>query len=425
VTAPATAVARLHLLRLRLTLLYTLATAVCLVVLAVVAGVIDSRSRAAALDAEVDRSATALSRAVYYDLGTLHLEPLRDDVLASNATPVYVMEWTNTGDIVPRYGSARDTWVPKPEVLRELADKTRDAQETVLLDGTATDGRPLRLAGAPVWNGDQVSATVIAAGDPAEGDADHDALVRDLALVCFGLALLAAAAGHALSGRSMRTALVALDQQEQFLSEAAHELRTPLATLRLVTDGGVRDPDQAPDALRRASRLVDEMGKLVTGLLARARLAAGTQQAEREPLRLDLLVEQVVEETNAAQPTESGEAVEIGVMASPCIVSGDPDLLTQAVRNLLDNAVRHGRGSAVEVVVGEGRITVRDHGPGVAPADRERVFTRSVTGGAGGGTGIGLAIVRWVADLHGGTARLLDADGGGTLAELVLPAVDE
>jgi signal transduction histidine kinase len=405
--------------------LYTLATAVCLVVLAVIAGVIDSHSRAAGLDTEVDRSATALSRAVYYELGALHLEPLRDDVLASNATPVYVMEWTNNGAPVPRYGSTWNTWLPKPEVMRELAEQTRDAQETVLLDGTATDGRPLRLAGAPVWNGDRISATVIAAGDPADGDADHDALVRELALVWLGLVLLAAAAGYALSGRSVRAALVALGQQEQFLANAAHELRTPLATLRLVTDGGVRDPDQAPDALLRSSQLADEMSRLVTGQLTRARLAAGTQRTERKPLRLDLLVEQVIEAANTAQETETGDAVEIGVMASPCIVSGDPELLAQAVRNLLDNAVRHGGGSPVEVVVGEGRITVRDHGPGIAPADRDRIFERSTTGGTRGGAGIGLAIVRWVADLHDGSARLLAADGGGRIAELVLPTIDD
>lgn len=406
--------AELRRLRLRLTVLYTLGTAVCLVVLAAVALTIDSDSRAAELDAAVDRSATTLSRAIYYDLATLHLEPLRDDVLASSSVPVYVLEWTDTDELVARYGSARDTWLPAPDVLRDVAQEARQTEETALRDGFATDGRPLRLAASPVWNGDKISAVVIAAGDPAQGQADHDALVRWLGLGCLLLVLLAAAAGHVLSGRSLRPALRALEQQEQFLAEAAHELRTPLATLRLVTDGGVRDPATGGDALRKSSRLAEEMGRLVTGLLTRARLEAGTQEIERELLRLDLLVEQVVADWDA-------DGVEISVMASPCVVSGDPDLLAQAVRNLLENAVRHGERSPVEVVVGEGVLTVRDHGPGIAPEDRERMFERSVSGS--GGNGIGLAIVRWVATLHGGSARLLDA-GEGTIAELKLPTTD-
>jgi len=296
VNAPTTAVTRLRLLRRRQTALYALAAAVCLVVPAGVAGVVDAHSRASALDAEVDRSATALSRAVYYDQGTLHLEPLRDDVLAAGPTSVYVMEWGANGALVPRYGSARDTWLPTPDTLREVADETSRDQETVLLDGTANDGRPLRLAGAPVWNGGQVSATVIAASDPADGNADHAALLRELTLVCLILLVAATAAGHLLSGRGMRAALRVLDQQERFLAEAADELRS--------------------------SRPVDEMGRSVTDLLSRARLAAGTQPAEREPLRLDLLVEQLVENLDTA--------AEISVMASPCVVSGDPELLSQA-----------------------------------------------------------------------------------------------
>ncbi|MFD8497579.1 sensor histidine kinase [Amycolatopsis sp. NPDC059657] len=408
--------AGLRRLRLRLTLLYTLATAVCLVLLAAVAAQMDADSRYSTLDSEVDRAATALSRAVYYDLGVLHLEPLRDDVLAANETGVYVLEWTESGDPVPRFGDVRNTWLPAPDGLRAVADEARHTQETALREANASDGRPLRLAAAPVWNGDRITAVVVAAGDPAGTEAEHDAVVRWLGLGCLALVLLAAAAGHLLSGRSMRPAAEVLGRQEQFLAEAAHELRTPLATLRLTVDGGIRDPDQRDEALRRSARLTEEMGRVVAGLLARARLEAGTQELEREPLRLDLLVEQIVGDW-------TDEDVEISVTASECVVRGDPDLLAQAVRNLLANAVAHGGGTPVEVVVADGRISVRDHGPGVPPEDRERLFERSVTG-AGGGTGIGLAIVRWVADLHGGSARLLDADGDGMVAELVVPVTE-
>jgi two-component system OmpR family sensor kinase len=401
VTTPART--RLRRLRWRLTGLYALGTAVCLVVLAGIAAGIDADSRSSTLDHEVDRTATALSRAIYYDGGALHLEPLREDVLAAGSAPVSVLEWSTVDGLTQRFpGSA-----PVSADVADVAEEARDDQGTALGDASM-DGQVRRLAAAGVWNGDRIDAVVVAYGDPAAGQREHDALVRWLAIGCAGLVLLAAAAGHLLSGRSMRPAARALDQQEQFLAEAAHELRTPLATLRLVTERGLREPGRATEALHRSARLAAELGRLVTGLLSRARLAAGTATAEREPLRLDLLVEQIL------------DGYDVSLTAEPCVVLGDPELLGQAVRNLVDNALRHGGGTGVEVTVAEGRTAVRDHGPGVPAADRERMFERTATGD-GGGTGIGLAIVRWVAGLHGGSARLLAAEGGGTVAELILP----
>ena len=397
--------ARLRRLRWWLTTLYAVSTAVCLVVLAGIAASIDADSRSSALDQDVDRTATALSRALWYDDGgVLHLEPLREDVLAAGTAPVAVLEWSTAGELVKRYPGGGGTVAAD---VAGVADDARRGEETALGD-VILDGHPRRLAAAGIWHGDRIGAVVLAYGDPAAGQREHDVLVRWLAFGCAGLVLLAAAAGHLLSGRSMRPAVRALGQQEQFLAEAAHELRTPLATLQLVTDSGLREPSRRVEALSRSSRLAAELGRLVTNLLVRARLAAGTVAAEREPLRLDLLVEQVLEGYDAT------------LVAQPCVVRGDPDLLGQALRNLVDNAVRHGEGTAVTVTVADGRVGVRDHGPGVAAADRERMFERAVTG-EGGGTGIGLAIVRWVAELHGGSARLLAADGRGTLAELVLP----
>jgi signal transduction histidine kinase len=200
-----------------------------------------------------------------------------------------------------------------------------------------------------------------------------------------------------------------LDQQEQFLAEAAHELRTPLATLRLTLEGGTTSRD--------AVRTVDHLDRLVTGLLSRARIDSGTRPLEMTPLRLDLLVEQVVEEL------PPGGAL-VTMRAEPTVVLGDPDLLAQAVRNLVENALRHGTTadgpSTVEVTVAEGRVAVRDHGPGIDAGDREAIFGDRVTGGRGG-IGVGLPIVRWVAELHGGHSHVASASGPGALVELVLP----
>jgi signal transduction histidine kinase len=153
------------------------------------------------------------------------------------------------------------------------------------------------------------------------------------------------------------------------------------------------------------------MARMVTGLLARARTESGVVEPETMPLRLDQLVEAVVAES--ADP-------DIRVSAESTVVEGDPELLTLAVRNLIDNALVHG-APPIEVTVTDGRVAVRDHGPGLDPAMGDP-FDRGVTGPTGN-HGIGLAIVRWVAQLHNGTATLEPADGGGTLATLMLTAV--
>ncbi|MFG2374898.1 sensor histidine kinase [Streptomyces sp. NPDC048504] len=403
-TSPA--VARLRRTRRLMTLLFASTTAACLVVLAVVAIRIDSASRRSGLDHEVGSRAAGLSRAVWFDAGVLHLEPLREDELAQGAQVLAVLQAApgktpTVRNVVPGRSALPDT-----DQLDEVWHSVLEEQGTVQVSASATKGGRLRWAAAPVWDGDRIGAAVLVGTELARSEHDHDLLVRWLALGCTALVCCAAAVGHLLSGRAMRPALRGLGQQEQFLAEAAHELRTPLATLRLVVErNGSSD---------ETLRLVDRLSRLVTGLLARARLESGAQRVELVPLRLDQLVETTVEEL----PDHES----VTVTAEPVVVRGDPDLLTQAVRNLVENAQRHGgpAGSPVEVTVAPGLVTVRDHGDGVPLADRERVFARGVTR-TGPGTGAGLAIVRWVAGLHHGTARLADAPGGGLLAELRLP----
>ncbi|XUL92500.1 sensor histidine kinase [Streptomyces galilaeus] len=405
--APSPAVARLRRTRRLMTLLFASTTAACLVVLAVVAIRIDAASRRSGLDHEVGSRAAGLSRAVWFDAGVLHLEPLREDELAQGAQALAVLQAApgkkpTLRNVVPGRSS-----LPDADQLDEVWHSVLDEQGTVQVSASAAKGGRLRWAAAPVWDGDRIGAAVLVGTELARSEHDHDLLVRWLALGCTALVCCAAAVGHVLSGRAMRPALRGLGRQEQFLAEAAHELRTPLATLRLVVErNGSSD---------EALRLVDRLSRLVTGLLARARLESGAQRVELVPLRLDQLVETTVEELPDHQS--------VTVTAEPVVVRGDPDLLAQAVRNLVENAQRHGgpAGSPVEVSVTPGLVTVRDHGDGVPLADRERVFARGVTG-TGPGTGAGLAIVRWVAGLHHGTARLTDAPGGGLLAELRLPA---
>ncbi|WP_406346161.1 sensor histidine kinase [Streptomyces sp. NBC_00648] len=389
---PRPAVARLARLRRRLTVLFAGTTAACLVVLAVVAASIDAHSRTEGLDKEVGRRADGLARAVWMDKGVLHLEPLAEDALAKEPGALAVVGGRQTPDV--RWSRPGPGALPAPARIDGLWRRVLSEQDTVYATETSRDGTTLRWAVAPVWDDDSIGAAVLAAADPGPGERDHALLLRWLALGCAALVLAAALIGHLLSGRSMRPALRALDQQEQFLAEAAHELRTPLATLRATLESG---------GGAESARIVDRMGRLVGGLLTRARVEAGTQEVELTPLRLDQLVEQAVEEVARAHP-----GAEVTVSAEPVVVAGDPDLLEQAVRNLVENALRHGGATPVEVRVHPDGVAVRDHGPGFG--------TRT----GAGGNGIGLAIVGWVAELHGGTVEAGAAPGGGALVRLRL-----
>ncbi|APB00726.1 sensor histidine kinase [Nocardia seriolae] len=228
--------------------------------------------------------------------------------------------------------------------------------------------------------------------------------------------LMSAAASYLLSGRSQRQALRMLDEHEQFLGDAAHELRTPLTTLKLLTESKPK-PEDVQQTLAEARRLADRMARLVTGLLARARMQSGIAEPERTMLRLDQLAEAVAEE--AGDPR-------IVVTAHPSVVVGDPQLLSLAIRNMLENGLTHGavnRAAPVEVHVAEGRVSIRDHGPGVDPVMSASPFNRGAAGRTGR-NGIGLALVAWVAQAHGGNASIEPAAGGGTIATLWLPPAD-
>ncbi|MFF6772550.1 sensor histidine kinase [Streptomyces sp. NPDC012637] len=253
---------------------------------------------------------------------------------------------------------------------------------------------------------------------------DHRRLVWLVTGGCAVLVLLSAAVGHVLSGRAVRPALTALAQQEAFLADAAHDLRTPAASLRTLAETALRGETDSADVHRRTLRLAEGMGGLVDGLLTRARLLSGTAAVARQPLRLDQLVEAVAEE--AAGGPARGHRVR--VEAEETVVLADPDLLRRAVDNLLGNALAHGHapGAPADVlltVARDGTLTVEDAGPGLPPEVAGALFERFRSGS--GSTGLGLSIASWVAHAHGGTLTAPGTgQGGGARFVLRLPTPD-
>ncbi|WP_280445516.1 sensor histidine kinase [Nocardia brasiliensis] len=408
------AVARLRRTRWLLTALITGITATCLIILGVVAATIDARSRHNAIDNSLDRVVTGLWRSIDFDLDAqaIDLEQVKRDDLANGETAVLIVRTDENGHWREIYGHLR-SWLPASVGAEALADDAVRTSGTVFQDDHDSAGRPVRLAATPVsWEDTTTQAVVIAGTNPGLRDRDRALLLWGLVVGGLTLVALSALAAHALSGRSMRQAMVLIEEQERFLGDAAHELRTPLTTLGLVTAPRRRNPHEVERALADAGALGARMERIVTGLLARARMQAGVTTMERVQLLLDQLTESVVEEFQAS----------IIVQSNPTVVVGDPNLLSLAVRNLLENAITHGAinpGAPIEVHVADGRVSVRDHGAGLHPQLSSNPFERGVTGGRG--SGIGLALVAWIAELHGGTATMEPAPGGGTLATIALP----
>ena len=217
----------------------------------------------------------------------------------------------------------------------------------------------------------------------------------------------------------------ALGRQREFVADASHELRTPLtsvlANLELLAEELEGEQRDTADAALRSTR---RMRRLVADLLLLARADAG-REAPRRPVDLaGVLVEAAAE----LEPVAGAHAIEIA--AEPgAVVAGARDELHRLALNLLENAVRHtDSGTRVRASVSRSDrdivLVVEDEGPGVPPDLAERVFDRFVRGAAdrGGSSGLGLAIVRAVAESHGGSVRLERGDGGGARFAVRLPA---
>jgi two-component system sensor histidine kinase MprB len=226
---------------------------------------------------------------------------------------------------------------------------------------------------------------------------------------------------------SFNTMLAALDEsrdaQRQLVADASHELRTPLTSIRanieLLQRAPSLDDDERRAMLRTADAQLRELTILVGDLVDLAR-PTGQPVEEPQRLRLDLLVEEVVERSG-----RHTSDVDVRVRVQPTEVVGSASRLHRAVANLLDNAIKWSPPlGVVEVVVADGEVTVRDHGPGIAAEDLPHVFDRfwrAPDSRGLPGSGLGLAIVRQVAEVHGGVAEAERADGGGTLVRLRLP----
>jgi two-component system, OmpR family, sensor kinase len=234
------------------------------------------------------------------------------------------------------------------------------------------------------------------------------------------------AAGQVLA--PLRAAGEAADRGRELLDDVGHELRTPLTVIRGHLELLGDDPDERRETIAIVSDELDRMNRMVEEL--QLLTAAGRPGFLRPgPVEVgELTVELLAKARALTERTWRLEAAGSGWIVA------DRQRLTQAVMQLAENAVRYGRpgaplwlGSAVDA--GQAHLWVRDHGPGIAEADRRRIFERFARGAAAAaqpdGAGLGLAIVQAIAEAHHGRVELATFEGRGARFTVVLPVAAE
>jgi signal transduction histidine kinase len=243
-------------------------------------------------------------------------------------------------------------------------------------------------------------------------------------LALAGATLVASALGWYFAGRELGSMARALEARERFVANASHELRSPLTVIRTEADVTLADPHATNGELRRMGEEVviaaDQMDGLLDGLM----VLALSERPKREPLDLATAV-------GAAARTVFSDDVRVRLDLGPAAVRGERRMLERLAANLIENGVRYNApGGYVAVSTrandsGGAVLDVVNSGPQVDPAVAERLtepFERGGRAHDGGGAGLGLSIVRSVAEAHGGRLTLTPRREGGLAVRVTLPA---
>ncbi len=301
--------------------------------------------------------------------------------------------------------------------LSQLAFTVVETQLDVFDGDLDGQGRTYRVHAKATYDEDEYDvarAAIIVIGDPQSVVLSQQEFARKILMVGIIIGLLGLVVGIGLAYWGLRPVAVSLQARERFLALIAHELRSPVAALRSVTDSALAGDEDAALALVRMSPLVDQTGRVVDDLLLFARLDTSDPAMECENFRLDLLAEACVPE---------GSSIQLDARQS--VVHGDPRLIRVLIRNLVENAVRHSGQpeKSVCLTIRDGEIIVQDDGPGfpghvlVAAVGFSAVPSER-------GTGLGLAICRLIAKLHAGELTLENTANGGACAKFHFSSQD-
>jgi len=327
----------------------------------------------------------------------------------------------------------------RAEILAPL-DPLLRRQGAALAPGDDT-GHALRARRAAADTSLPWDLTIVSA-DPA-ADRARSAGRRQLFLLIAGLLGVLVIAGTYFSSRAVARELEMARLQSDFVSAVSHDFRTPLTSLRQVTEALLSDRVPAHrrnDYYAVQRRGINRLHRLVEGLLDFGRMEAGAQEFEPQSLEVGSWIRSVVRDFGD-EVDKHGYTIELGSDASGIEIDGDEPALTRALWNVLDNAVKYSpdcrtvwvecRSEAIATATKTHNIviiSIRDRGLGIDPAERDVIFGKFVRGSAAAtsaastGTGLGLAMVEHIVQAHGGQIEIDGALGKGTTFTIRLPA---
>jgi signal transduction histidine kinase len=259
---------------------------------------------------------------------------------------------------------------------------------------------------------------------------------RRFLLLGLGVMVLFLVLGTYFIGRAIRREAEVQHMQSNFVSTVSHEFRSPITTMRQLSEmlafNRVSSEERRQIYYETLVKETTRLQRLIEGLLNFGRMEAGARQYQFEELDAATLVERVVSEFEL-HIASAGKSIETARVESPCLIDADPDAISVALRNLLDNAVKYSPDQPtvwVECGVERQRVAirVRDQGLGIAAAERKTIFRKFMRGSAAitanvKGSGVGLAMVRHIVAAHGGEIVVASELGQGSTFTLLLPHV--
>lgn len=455
-----------HSLRTQITLWYGVLIASCLIAYAVAVGTSFTRHIEAELDRRVHEDIELAARSMIVDDGGRPSWPggfLGKEVDEEEGGGHSIEVWSTGGE---RLLSAGSMLPPDPRRPQDTAGSDHRGHTVVGPSG------PLRVMTEPVRvNGLRFLVRAVVSERGARAEVRQ--LWVDLILLSISVIALGGLGGHVLARRSLgplarmaenarritaerlherlppETSSTELDQLREafnetlarlegsfeqlrrFSADASHELRTPLTALRSVGEVGLRRAETIEDYREMVGSMleeVDRMTRLADELLTLARAEAGERKLRLEPVDLSGVAREVVDRLSVLAE-EREQTLEASTDGS-VVVQGDRLALRQALLNLVDNAIKYSpKGTRVLVRSGTagGRpfLAVTDEGPGIPAEDRSRIFDRFYRVDKSrsreiGGTGLGLSLVKWTAEAHGGSVELEANERPGSTFRIVL-----